>query len=173
LNKWLENRVKNLEEELEKSKIDFEKLEMHCKNSSHLSDSKICKSCKTLESKVHYLVRTVDKLSKGKSNFETILASQKCVFGKSGLRFYPQNKKNEISKPFSKVPEKQPIERSKQPVVTCFYCMKRGHSVRFCKIRKYYVPKGFLKWIPKGCEVSNDKAESKGLTFVRGPNLVS
>ena len=173
LNNWLENRVKTLEEELEKSKIDFEKLEMHCKNSSHLSDSKICKNCKTLESKIHYLVRTVDKLSKGKSNFETFLASKKCVFGKSGLGFYPQNNKNGISKPFSKVPEKQPIERSKQPVITCFYCMKRGHSVRFCKIWKYFVPKGILKWIPKGCEVSNDKDESKGPTFVRGPNLVA
>ena len=49
--------------------------------------------------------------------------------------------------------------------------MKRDHSVRFCKIRKYSVRKGILKWIPKGCEVSNDKAESKGPTFVRGPNL--
>jgi len=44
----------------------------------------------------------VDKLSKGKSNFETVLASQKCVFGKSGLGFNPQNKKNGISKPFQK-----------------------------------------------------------------------
>ena len=65
------------------------------------------------------------------------------------------------------------IERSKQPVVTCFYCTKRGHLVRFCKIRKYSVPKGILKWIPKGCEVSNDKDESKGPTFVRGRNLVA
>jgi len=120
LNNWLENRVKTLEEELEKSKIDFKKLEMHCKNSSHLSDSKFCKNCKTLESKIHYLVRTVDKLSKGKFNFETVLASQKCVFGKSGLGFYPQNKKNGISKPLSKVLEKQPIERSKQPVCYMF-----------------------------------------------------
>ena len=115
----------------------------------------------------------MDKLSKGISNFETVLASQKCVFGKSGLGFYPQNKKNGISEPFSKVPEKQPIERSKQPVVTCFYCMKGGHSVRFCKIRKYFFPKGILQWIPKGCEVSSDKNKSKGLTFVRGPNLVA
>jgi len=61
-----------------------------------------------------------EELWMGKSNFETVLASEKCVFGKSGLGFYPQNKKNGISKPFSKVPEKQPIERSKQPVVTCF-----------------------------------------------------
>ena len=167
LNNWLKHRVKTLEEELGKSKIDFEKLEMHCKNSSHLCDSKICKNCKTLKSKVHYLLRTVDNHSKGKSNFETVLASQKCCFGKSGLGFYPRNKKNGISKPFSKVQEKQPIERSKQSAVTCFYCMKRGHSVRFCKIRKYYVPKGILKWITKGSEVSNYKAESKESTFVR------
>jgi len=51
--------------------------------------------------------------------------------------------------------------------------MKRGHSVRFCKIRKYYITKGILQWIPKGCEVSNDKDKSKGPTFVRGPNLVA
>jgi len=56
LNNWLE-------EELEKSKNDFENLEMHCKNSSHLCNSKVCENCKTLESKVHYLVKTVDKLS--------------------------------------------------------------------------------------------------------------
>ena len=74
---------------------------MHCKNSSYLCDSKVCENCKILENKVHYLVRTVDKLSKGKSNFEIVLASQKCVLGKYGLGFNPQNKKNGISKPFS------------------------------------------------------------------------
>jgi len=114
---------------LENSKTDFENLELHFKNSSYLCHSKACENCKTLECKVHYLVRTVDKLSKGKSNFETVLAYQKCVFGKSGLGFNPQSKKNGISKPFSNVPEKQSIEKSKQSVVTCFYCMKRGHSV--------------------------------------------
>jgi len=52
--------------------------------------------------------------------------------------------------------------------------MKRDHSVRFFKIKKYSVPKGILEWIPKGyCEVSNDKDKSKGPTFVRGPNLAA
>jgi len=51
--------------------------------------------------------------------------------------------------------------------------MKRGHSVRFCKIRKYFVPKGIMRWIPKGSEVFRDKAESKGPTFVRGPNIIA
>ena len=29
-----------------------------------------------------------------------------------------------------------------------------------------------MKWIPKGCEISNNKNKSNGPTFVRGPNLV-
>jgi len=37
----------------------------------------------------NYLVKTVDRISKGKSNFETVLASQNCVFGKAGLGFNP------------------------------------------------------------------------------------
>jgi len=101
------------------------------------------------------------------------LASQNCVFGKAGLGFNPQNKQDKFSKSFSKLSGKQPIVKSKQMVVTCFYCMKRGHSVRFCKIRKYSVPKGILQCNPKGCEVSNDKDKSKGPTFVRGPNFVA
>jgi len=51
--------------------------------------------------------------------------------------------------------------------------MKRGHYVRFCKIMKYSIPKGIMKWIPKGCEVSNDKGKSKEPTFVKRPNLVA
>jgi len=123
--------------------------------------------------KVHYLVSTVDKLSKGKFNFENVLACQNCVFGRAGLGFNPQNKQDKFSKIFSKQLVKQPIVKSKQPVVTCFYCMKKDHSVRFCKIRKFSVPRGFMKWIPKGCEVSNDKNKPNGPTFVRGPNLVA
>jgi len=105
---------------LEKCKIDFENLDLIYKNSSCKCDSNVCENCESLEKKVHYLVKTVDKLSKGKLNFETVLASQNCVFRKYGLGFNPQSKKNGISKPFSTVPEKQPIEKLKQPVVTCF-----------------------------------------------------
>ena len=116
---------------------------------------------------------TVDKLSKGKSNFENVLASQDFVFGRAGLGFNPQNKQDKFSKNFPKQPVKQPIVKSKQPVVTCFYCMKKDHDVRFYKIRKFSVPRGFMKWIPKGCEVSYDKSKRNGPTFVRGPNLVA
>jgi len=156
---------------VENSKTDFENLEILYKNSSCKCDTLICENCENLEKKVHYLVKIVDKLLKGQSNFENVLASQNCVFGKAGLGFNPQNKQDKFSKSFSKLPEKQPIDLSKQPVVTCFYCTKRGHFVRFYKIRKYVVPRGFMKWIPKCCEVSNDKCKPIQPTFIRGPNL--
>ena len=114
----------------------------------------------------------MDKLSKGKSNFENVLASESCVLGKAGLGFNQQNQQDKFSNSFLRKPVKQSIVKSKQPVATCFYCMKKGHSVRFCKIRKFYVPKGFMKWIPKGCEFPNEKKKSIGPTFVKGPNLV-
>jgi len=156
---------------LENSKTDFENLEMLYENSSCKCDSLVFENCESLEKKVHYLVKTVDKLSKGKSNFENVLAYQICDFGKAGLGFNPQSKQNKFLKSFSKLSEKQPIEKSKQLLVTCFYCMKRDHSVGFCKIRKYFVPKGIMRWIPKDSEVPTDKCNTKGPTFVRGPNL--
>jgi len=173
LNNWLEKRVKSLEDEIEKSKNDFKNPENHLKNSSCKCDTLICENCEKLEKKIHYLVDTVDKLSKGKSNFENVLASQSCVFGKVGLGFNPQNQQDKFSKKNSRKLVKQPIVKSKQSVVTCFYCMKKGHSVRFCKIRKFSVSRGFMKWIPKGCEVPNEKKKSIGPTFVKGPNLVA
>ena len=151
MNSWLEIKVKSLEEELENSKTDFENLEIVYKNSSCKCDTLVCENCENLEKKVHYLVKTVDKLYKGQSNFENVLASQNCVFGKAGLGFNPRP--------------------SKQPIVTCFYCMKRGHFVRFCKIRKYVVPRGFMKWIPKCNKDSIDQCKQNGPTFIRGPNL--
>jgi len=129
----LANRVKSLEEELSKTKEDFENLDLVYKNSCCNCESKVCENCENLESKIHYLLKTLDKLTTGKSNFEDVLASQKCVLGKAGLRFYPQSKGNKISKPSTSIPEKQSVKRSIQPVVTCFYCMKKGHSVRYCR----------------------------------------
>ena len=70
------------------------------------------------------------------------------------------------------MPENQPTKRSKQPVVTNFYCMKRGHSVRFCRIHKILVPKGILKWIPRNINGFDDKSNMKGPKFFKGSNLV-
>jgi len=105
-NNWLENIVKILEEELNNSKTDFENLEMVYQNSSCKCDSTSCENCESLQKKVHFLVKILDKLSKGKSNFETVLASQNCVSGKFELGFNPQSKNSGISKPFSTIAKK-------------------------------------------------------------------
>jgi len=76
LNNWLENRVKSLEEDLGKTKEDFENLDLVYKNSSCSCESKVCENCENLERKIHYLLKTLDKLTTGKSNFEDVLASQ-------------------------------------------------------------------------------------------------
>jgi len=92
LNKWLENKVKDLEEELSKTKEDLENLDLINKISSCSCEIKACENCELLEKKICYLLKTLDKLTTGKSNFEDVLASHKCVFGKAGLGFYPQSK---------------------------------------------------------------------------------
>jgi len=47
----------------------------------------VCEKSESLEKNIHYLVKIVRRLSKGKSNFESVLASQNYVFGKSDLGF--------------------------------------------------------------------------------------
>jgi len=88
-NIWLKEKIKVLEKDLNNSNADFQNLEMIYQNSFYKCDSSICKNCESLQKKVLYLVKAVDTISKGKSNLENLLASQKCVFGKSGLGFNP------------------------------------------------------------------------------------
>ena len=158
----MENRFKSLEEELSKTKEDFENLDLVYKNSSCSCESKVCENCENRERKIHYLLKTLDKLTTGKSNFEDVLASKKCGFGKAGLGFYPQSKGNKISKPFTYVLEKQSVKRSIQPVVTCIYCMKKGPSIRYCRFQKSLVPKGIFKWISRCIDDSKDRSNTKG-----------
>jgi len=78
-----------------------------------MCDSNFCENCEKLERKILYLLKTMNKLKIGKFNFENVLASQNCIFGKAGLGFYPQCKENGISKPFSPVLENQSIKITK------------------------------------------------------------
>ena len=82
-------------------------------------------------------MKTVDKLSKEKSNFENVLASQNCVFGKFGLGFNPQSKNTGISKPFSTIAEKQPITDWKAKTIGCFLCFI---------VREKAILSGSIKW---------------------------
>ena len=80
-------------------------------------------------------------------------------------------KKNKITKPFSNFLEKQSVKISFQPVVTCYYFMKKGHFVRYCRFRKSLIPKGIYKWIPRCIANSKDKFHTEGPKFFKGSNL--
>jgi len=100
-NNRLKEKIIVLENDFNHSNADFKNLELIYQNSSCKCDSSFCKNCESLQKKVVYLVKTVDTISKGKSNLEDVLASQTCVFGKSSLDFNPQSKQSGCSKPFS------------------------------------------------------------------------
>jgi len=51
--------------------------------------------------------------------------------------------------------------------------MKRGHSVRYCKIQKTSLPKGILKWVPKNSKVPNVPTNTHGPKFNWGPNFAT
>jgi len=80
-NKVLEPKVKSLEEELYKAKIDLVSLELTCLHAS----IKTCENCKKLEKQVEYLLKTLSNFTKGKENLETLLGSQNVVFNKNKM----------------------------------------------------------------------------------------
>jgi len=51
--------------------------------------------------------------------------------------------------------------------------MRRGHFVRFSKVRKNLVPRDILKWIPKNLKDSYDQTNIKGSKFFKGSNLAT
>jgi len=172
-NNKLKMKITVLEKDLNQSKIDLENSALMHGKPFCKCDSNFCKNCESLQEKVLYLVKTIDIISKGKSKFENVLASQICVFGKFGLGFNPQSKQTRCTKPFSTFTKKQSVKKSKQPVVCCFYCMKKGHSVRFYRIRKFYVPKGILQLVPKEPNGSWKYINTYGPKFTRGPDLMT
>ena len=99
-NNKLKMKITILEKDLNQSKTDLENSDLMHEKSSCNCDSSCCKNCKTLQEKILYPVKTIDIISKGKSNFENVLASQQCVFGKSGLGFNPQSKNFGFSESF-------------------------------------------------------------------------
>jgi len=148
-NNVLAPKVKSLEEELHKAKNDLVSLELTCLHAS----IKTCEKCKMLEKQVEYLLKTLSNFTKGRDNLETLLRSQNAVFNKNGIDYNP-GKKNNVKKLSSFfVPSKTSFSSfnsgKKVYLVTCFYCMKSGHSSRTCIARKYLVPKCLAKWLPK------------------------
>jgi len=69
-NNRLKEKITILENDLNYSNADFKNLELTYQNSSGKCDSSFCKNCESLQKKVLYLVKRVDKISKGKSNMK-------------------------------------------------------------------------------------------------------
>ena len=74
-NNRLKEKITVLENDLNHSNVDFENLELIYQNSSCSCESKVCGNCENLERKIYYLLKTLDKLTTRKSNFEDVLAS--------------------------------------------------------------------------------------------------
>jgi len=158
MNRWLENRVKQLEDELLEAKDDLENLEkqLNSANSNKLNSCKPvncencskpvdCENCTVLQNKVNYLITTASKLSMGTTNLTALLGSQNCVFEKAGIGYQAgPNGKQKLFNNFFKGFGSQSSQS-----IACFYCMRKGHSVRNCTIRKCSVPKGLVRWVPK------------------------
>ena len=115
------------------------------------------KGCKVLEAKVEYLLKKLFKFTMGKDNLEALLGQQKCAIEKPRLG-YTYNKKQKAYKNFFNF-----TKASSSPFTVCHYCMNKGHSSFKCMIKRYGVPSGKYKWVPKGTkEVANQK----------GPNTI-
>ena len=149
VNNVLAPKVKTLEEELHKAKTDLVSLELTCLHAS----IKTCENCKKLEKQVEYLLKTLSNFTKGRENLESLLGSQNVVFNKNGLGYTPGNATNVKKLSSFFVPAKSVFSAfnsgKKASHVTCFYCMKSGHTSRSCIARKHLVPKNLAKWLPK------------------------
>ena len=116
LNNWIENKVKDQEEELCRTKEDLENMDLIYKNSSCSCEKIICENCELLENKIYYLLKTLDKLTTGKSNFEDVFSFTEMCIWKSRFGILPSKQRKKIAKPFSNFPEKQSVKMSFQPV---------------------------------------------------------
>jgi len=138
-----------LEDELLKAKDDFENLEkqLNSAHSSKLNSSKPvdCENCAVLQSKVSYLISNALKLSMGITNLNALLGSQNCVFEKADIGY--QVGPNGKQKLFNNFFKGYGLQSSQS--IACFYCMKKDNSVRNCRIRKFSVPKGLVRSMPK------------------------
>ena len=125
---------------------NFEK-QLNSANSDKLNSSKPvdCENCTVLQNKMKYLISTASKLSMGTANLNALLGSQNCVFEKAGIGYQagPNGKQKLFNNSF-----KGSESLSSQSIV-CFYCMRKGHSVRNFRIRKFSAPKGLVRWVPK------------------------
>nr|KYP31988.1 hypothetical protein KK1_047440 [Cajanus cajan] len=153
---WYENALIKAEQELEDLKNEHDNLqtilnfnEAHCETSP--STKVVCENCKALEKENADLKVTLAKFTNGNANLNIILGKQRNTFDRSGLGFnqsinMPLKTKERVSK------KNQFFRKYKGNFIkqtTCYYCCKKGHTIRNCYSRKYGVPNGEMVWIRK------------------------
>ena len=85
--KWLESRIKQLEEENENLITSLEKLEKFVKH-SRSKDGTIspqCEHCLWQLEKIEYLMKTLSKFTLERSNLDVVSGSQRSVLNKEGI----------------------------------------------------------------------------------------
>jgi len=129
--KWLEGRIKQLEEENENLITCLEKLE---KSEKHPRSR--CEHCPGQLEKIEYLMKTLSKFTLGRSNLDAVLGSQRSVLNKEGIGY--SGNSNQLSC-------RNFLNISKPSSIICTYCSEPIHFSNSCYFKNSRVPKGKFK----------------------------
>ena len=124
-NTSLKKKIFKLKKKLDEIKEKFSKVEA---SNIYLENVN-----KELLKKNEWLVSSISKFSCGQKAFYIILASQKCVFDKKGLRYKSSNNEKYFKNYFVK-------ESTCEILSICNFCGREGHISSTCPLRN-----GFLK----------------------------
>nr|KYP32980.1 Retrovirus-related Pol polyprotein from transposon TNT 1-94 [Cajanus cajan] len=149
--KWYENALIKAEQELEDLKHEHENLQTMFNFSEAHSSKDVCEHCKVFEKENADLKSTLARFTKGNANLNILLGKQRNTFDRSGLGFNPSTSIPIVSKKvaFVKSQNFRKLKSNFSRQATCFYCCKRGHTIRNCYSRKYGVPSGKMIWVEK------------------------
>jgi len=89
----------------------------------------------------------------GRANLNALLGSQNYDFNKVGLGYKPsfQGKVKQFKSFFFNL-----NKMHTSPFISYLYCMKRGHTIRSCRVRKHDIPNGLVRWVPKSANERNN-----------------
>jgi len=141
--KWLEGRVKQLEDENENLTVSLGKLEKAEKDyrSKYGTSSLKCENCPRQLEKIDYLMKTLSKFTLGRSNLDVVLGYQRSVLNREGIGY--SGKSNRLG-------TRNFLNISKPSSITCTYYFELGHASNSCYFKNYGVPKEKYKWVLKG-----------------------
>ncbi|BAT96713.1 hypothetical protein VIGAN_08369300, partial [Vigna angularis var. angularis] len=145
---------KNLKKEFKELRIKYEKAldeevslrnkicNLEMKESSNVEHPVECLSCQSHMLDIDILENLLE-VATGNNNVEMPIIVKKVYKNKSVFK-----SKNKIKRTRRVLVEKGTVSYRNPNVVTCFYCMKKGHTSNKCRIKHFDVPNGKYAWIP-------------------------